>query len=266
MIRKLLSLIAAVTSIHAAPALAGSSEGGKAHLPEAEVASFSNRVQLDLAARGAGIAIVARTGRPPKSLPKGVSYTHTAFWVFSNIRQPDGSTAQGYRVYNLYQKKDDLTRSALVQESPMEFFRGAHALDAGIIIPTPQLQRKLLRVVSGNAYAALHNPTYSVLANPNTTRFQNCTEHTLDVLMAGLHGTNEQNAIKSRIAADFQAQPIKISGLKRFLAPAASAALTTSDHGDTIATATFSSIARYMRDNNLASEVYRLTPDHALRF
>ena len=148
MIRKLVSLMAVAAILHAAPAMAGSSESGKAHLPVAETAAFSDQVQLDLAARGVGIAIVARTGRPPKSLPKGVNYTHTALWVYSRIKKPDGSSAQGYRVYNLYQKEDDPARSALVQEAPADFFRSAHTLDTGIIIPSPQLQRKLLKAIA----------------------------------------------------------------------------------------------------------------------
>ena len=127
-------------------ALSGSSEAGKPVLPAAEVASFSNRVQQDLAARGARVAIVARMGRDPKVLPRGVQYTHVSFWVYSQITQADGSTGRGYQAYNLYQDADNKLRSSLVQDSPADFFAGAHRLDAGIIIPDARLQKKLLKV------------------------------------------------------------------------------------------------------------------------
>jgi hypothetical protein len=246
--------------------LAGSSEAGKSILAAAEVATFSNRVQQDLAARGANVAIVARMGRDPSLLPSGVQYTHVSFWVYSQITRADGSTGRGYQVYNLYQDTGDQTRSQLVQDSPADFFAGAYRLDAGIIIPDVRLQKKLLNVIASPTYGALHNPRYSVLANPNTSQFQNCTEHTLDVIMASIYGTNDVPQIKANIVAHFQPQRIRLGGFKRALAPIASQALTTADHGSTVATATLGSIARFMRANKLASEIYRITPGDVVRF
>lgn len=250
----------------ALPSHAGSSEAGHPMLPEAQVAGFSNRVQMDLAARGAHVAIVARMGRDPGQLPKGVRYTHVSFWVLSQIKTEDGKTGTGYRVYNLYQDAGNGARSSLVQDSPVDFFAGAWRLDAGIIIPDARLQKKLLRVIASPTYAALHNPRYALLANPNTGQFQNCTEHTLDVIMAALYNTGDPARIRANIGAHFKPQVIELSGLKRALAPAASQALTTADHGPVVATATFSSLARFMKANTLASKVYRLTPDAAYRF
>ena len=245
---------------------AGSSQAGKPHLPAAEVAAFSNRVQQDLASRGAHVAIVARMGRDPAVLPDGVSYTHVAYWVYSQITRADGSTGKGYTVYNLYQTEENKTRSALVRDSPADFFAGAHRLDAGVIIPDPRLQKKLLTVIAGPTYARLHNAQYSVLSNPTTSQFQNCTEHTLDVLMASVYDTADPARIKSNIAAYFEPQPIRIDGVQRLLAPVASQALTTQDHGAKVATATFGSIARFMQSHDLADTVYRITPDRVVRF
>jgi hypothetical protein len=245
---------------------AGSSEAGKPILPSGVVATFANRVQKDLAARGVNVAIVSRMGRDPRVLPPGVRYTHVSFWVFSQITQADGSTGRGYRVYNLYQLDGDQTRSHLVQDSPADFFAGAHRLDAGIIIPDERLQKKLLSVIASPTYSALHNANYSVLANPNTRRFQNCTEHTLDVVMASTYGTGDPRQIKANITAHFKPQEVRLGGVKRFLAPVAAQALTTSDHGSEVATATFGSIARFMAENGLSRQTYRITPDSLIRF
>lgn len=246
--------------------IAGSSQAGNPILPAAEVATFSDRVQRDLASRGVHVAIVARTGRDPSQLPSGVTYTHVAFWVYSQITRADGSSGTGYQVYNLYQRSDDLTRSDLVQDSPADFFAGAHRLDAGVIIPDVRLQQKILQVIASPAYRAMHNPRYSILANPNTNQFQNCTEHTLNVIMAAVYGTTDMNQVKANTAAYFTGQEIEINGFKRLLAPAASQALTTTDHGATVRTATFGSIGRFMRANDLADAVYHITPDRVISY
>lgn len=265
--RRLIAAAAlALCALQPGHAAAGSSQAGKSLLPAEQVAAFSDKVQIDLAARGASVAIVARKGRRASELPEGITYTHVAFWVFSEIKRADGSKYNGYRVYNLYQDADAPMRSSLIQDGPADFFAGAHTLDAGIIIPDPRLQRKLLKVIGSPTYKKLHNANYSVLANPQTRQFQNCTEHTLDVLMAALYDTSDPARIKSNITAHFTPQLIKIGGLKRALAPVASQALTTQDHGAQIRTATFRSILRFMRQNKLVTKSYRLTPSQTLSF
>ncbi len=259
-------IFVALTLMLPLPAMAGSSAAADAVLPTADVVGFANRVQRDLASRGANVAIVARVGRDPSLLPDGIRYTHVAFWVYSRITRADGSTGMGYRVYNLYQTAGDLTRSELVQDTPADFFAAAHRLDAGVIIPDPRLQQKLLNVIASPTYARLHNPSYSVLANPATRQFQNCTEHTLDVVMAALYDTTDPTQIKANVAAHFAGQPVRLNGLQRLLAPAASQALTTADHGRAVRTATFGAIAGFMQNHDLDDSVYRVTPDKVLRF
>ncbi|MEE4188762.1 MAG: DUF2145 domain-containing protein [Roseobacter sp.] len=247
-------------------ATAGSQEAATPRLPAAEVRAYAAKLEQDLAARGAHVAIVSRVGRDRSTLPTGIEYTHVAYWVHSQMTRADGTTYKGYQVYNLYQQADNGTVSRLVRDSPADFFTGAHALDAGVIVPDPRLQEKLLRVIASPTYAKLHNADYSVLANPRDPRFQNCTEHTLDVLMASLYDTTDKTQIKANITAHFDPQPIKVGGLKRVLAPAKSAALTTSDHGSRIETATFGSIARFMASHDLSDQIYRFTPIGAQSF
>lgn len=223
------------------------------------VKTFTDSIQRQLAKRGANVAIVARSGRAASSLPEGIRYTHVAYWVYSEMTRADGSTYTGYRVYNLYQQGEDGRSSALVQDNPEDFFAAAYTLDAGIIIPDIRLQKKLLKTIASPTYEYLHNDNYAVLANPKTSTFQNCTEHTLDVLMASLYDTRDKARIKANIAAYFDPQPVEVSGMKRLLAPAAAPALTTVDHGGKVATATFGSIARFMRENALDAHIYRHT-------
>ena len=246
-------------------ATAGSSTPSQSILPQAEVATFANRVQQHLASRGASVAIVARMGRNPTQMPNRILYTHLGLWLYSKITLPDGSKGQGYRVYNLYQRSNERTRSDLIQDSPAEFFAGAQRLDAGIIIPDPKLQRKLLTVIASPTYAALHNPRYSVLANPRTSQYQNCTEHTLDVLIASIYDTSDIRQIKSNIAAYFVPQVVQVGRVKRAFAAIASPALNTDDHGQIVETATFGSVSRFLQSYGMAEDVYRITPSNVSR-
>ena len=245
---------------------AGSSTPGQSILPQAAVATFANRVQQDFASRGASVAIIARMGRDPAQMPNGILYTHLGLWVYPQITLPDGSKGQGYRVYNLYQRSNDRTRRDLIQDSPAELFAGAQRLDAGVIIPDQKLQRKLLTVIASPTYAALHNPRYSVLANPRTSQYQNCTEHTLDVLVASIYGTNDIGQIKANIDAYFVPQVAQVGGAKRAFAAITPPALNTDDHGQIVETATFGSISRFLQSYGMAKDVYRITPSNVSRF
>jgi hypothetical protein len=53
--------------------------GSSATLPRGSSAAFAERVERDLAARDAQVAIVARMGRDSGDLPEGIRYTHVAF-------------------------------------------------------------------------------------------------------------------------------------------------------------------------------------------
>lgn len=147
-----------------------------------------------------------------------------------------------------------------------DFLARAHRLDVGVIIPDVRLQKKLLKVIASPTYSALHNPQYSVLSNPRTGQFQNCTEHTLDVIIASIYDTKSKPQIKANIAAHFQPQHIRLGGMKRTLASASSKAMTTDDHGPKVATATFGSISRFMSAHKLASQIYKITPSKIAGF
>lgn len=253
----------AMTAALATSAMAGSSQNGGSTLPLYKVERFSNTVQTDLAQRGAHVAIVARVGRDPKDLPNGIDFTHVGLWVLSDVTKDDGTTYRGYRVWNLYQRADDPGISDLIQDGPVDFFAGAERLRAGVIVPKPALQQRLLSVLNSPAYARLHNPIYSVLANPNNNVYQNCTEHLLNVLVAALYETEDMGRIKANIQAHFDGHRIKLSPAKRTFGPLLVAGVETDDHRGQIRTTTFGSLARFLSEYDLAKAVYRIDPADA---
>ena len=260
--RLLTSFAAAVLVVAGAvtSAEAGSRQSDDPTLPIEEVSAFADQVQKDLASRGAHVALVARVGRDPAQLPDGIAYTHVGIWVYSNIEMADGRSVRGYAVHNLYQRADDLNVSDLVQDYPADFFAGAYSLDAGVVVPDPRLQAKLLDVINAPAYQKLHNPRYSVIANPDSNAFQNCTEHTLNLLMAALYDTEDMARIKANTEAHFKPQVVEISPLKRLIGPMVMDGVTMSDHTRTVRTTTFTTIADFMDRFDLVEDAYRLTP------
>ncbi|MBM9521007.1 DUF2145 domain-containing protein [Desulforhopalus vacuolatus] len=243
-------------------ALAGSSQAdGEQHLKPEEIISFSKKVEKTLAQKGARVAIIGRVGRPRNKLPEGLSFTHTAIAVYSQITTADGRKIPGYAIYNLYQRADEPDVSDLIQDFPVDFFSGVDMLEAGLIIPSPELQKRLLKVLASPTYKELHNPHYSVIANPFTLGLQNCTEFVLDVLTAAIYETNDIKIIKANEKAYFEPQPVNVNPVKIFFGSMFSADVATSDHPDSPVMATFTTIGNFLKKYNAASDILIVKPD-----
>ena len=239
----------------AGDAAASARNEGSSHLPSAQVGQFAKQVERQLAERGARVAVVARVGRPPEELPPGVRYTHVGLAIYSDITTRDGRRLPGYAMYNLYQDEARGDRSELVQDYPVDFFAGVYVLEAGIVVPKPELQQRVLAMIGDGSYRRLHNPHYSVLANPYETRFQNCTGFVLDVLVGALYRTEDIAQIEADIKAYFRAQPIAVDPLKLALGSLLRPDLALSDQKGTVRTATYESLVAFMRENGLSQEV-----------
>ncbi len=245
--------------------VSASRSGEEVHFSRQQVANFAKKVEKTVAQKGARVFIIARTGRPLSELPPGIRYTHTAFGVYSRINTSDGRTIPGYAMYNLYQKQDRLDRSELITDFPVDFFFCFYQLKAGVIIPIPELQKRLLQLIQSGAYRKLHNPIYSALANPFTSRFQNCTEYVLDVLNAAIYQTNDIKQLKANASAYFQPRKIHSNFLKLLLGTIFSPDIALSDHEETPKTATFTTIADYMTKYRMVREIITITADVGIR-
>jgi hypothetical protein len=260
---KKLTFAACLLAASSLPAYAingSSSAAEEIHFSAAQVISFAKQVEKTLAEKGAHVAILARMGRPASELPEGMHFTHVAFAVYSQITTADGRKIPGYAIYNLYQQNDHPEISTLVQDFPVDFFAGVAVLEAGIIIPSANLQQRLLDVINSPTYAALHDPHYSLIANPYTLGKQNCTEHTLDVISAAIYQTSDLRRIKANEKAYFKAQPVKVNPFKLALGSMFSAEISTSDQPGEPVTATFETIAQYLQKYDAGSEVLTLVP------
>lgn len=260
-----LALCGAVFALAPAPAEAqGSSGSGIAsgHFSEVEAADFSKQIELALAARGAHVAIVFRTGRTRDKLPDGVNFTHGAFWVHQPIRAAGGEIFQGYVTYNLFHGDgEDLpkTQSYLATQFPYAFTVASAVDDVGVVIPTPEMQRRIRTLIASETYGALHEPDYSLISNPADGRFQNCTEFLLDVISAAAWETDDPVQIKANLGAHFEPTVIRAGALARLFGPMADERLRLADHrGAPVRTATYASLARFMMQHGLADEAFLL--------
>ncbi len=232
-----------------------SQPGEVTHFKPEQVIKFSKKVEKALAAQGARVAVLARMGRPLDELPEGMHFTHVAFAVYSEITTTDGRKVPGYSIYNLYQQNDHPDVSELVQDFPVDFFAGVALLEAGIIVPSAELQARLLEVIASPTYKLLHDPHYSVIANPFTLGRQNCTEFVLDVIHAAIYQTADINVIKSSEKAYFSAQKINVNPLKLLLGSKFSAEVSTIDQYGTPVTATFEKLADYLQKYDQGSKL-----------
>lgn len=194
---------------------------------------------------------------------QALRFTHTAIAIYSTVMTTDGRQLKGYAIHNLYQKADRRDESYLLQDYPVDFFWPVQALKAGVLIPEPGLQQALVDLIARGDHLALHNPAYSVLANPYNTRYQNCTEYTLDLVNAAIYNTLDLARLKANARAHFQATPIRETPFRLFLGSLFAADTRLDDHQDVVATATFTSIARYLQDNGLLEQAVILTPEGA---
>jgi hypothetical protein len=231
---------------------AGSQANKQSLIEPEKIVKFAKDVEKYAAAKGARAFIIARVGRPEKDLPKGIHYTHTAVAIYSNIQLTSGDMAKGYAIHNLYQVDGQSNKSQLVQDYPVDFFWGAQTLKAGIIIPSDEIQTRLIELVANGKNIELHNPKYSVIANPMNSQFQNCTEHTLDMINAAIYQSTNIEKIKANTRAHYTAQRVRTSRFKLMFGSMLMDDVTTKDHKGKIATATFGSIHKYLDQYQLA--------------
>lgn len=239
--------------------LAGSQQNGKPSFSPEAIAAFSKEVEKYAASQGARAFIVARRGRPIEDMPDGIRFTHTAIAIYSSIQLDNGKTVKGYAIHNLYQDADEQGISHLVTDYPVDFFWSAYALEAGIIIPSDSVQHALINLYSEDKAKLLHNPRYSVVANPFNNKRQNCTEYTLDVLNAAVYSTTDIAQLKVNAKAYFSPQKVNMSRAKLGLASMFNDAVTLSDHGRKVETTTFGSLARYMQKYDLSEKAVTFT-------
>lgn len=259
------SSLAVIAAMVATPAYAfdsAQSQAGSAEYLSAEDAAvFSKEIENELAAKGARIAIVFRAGRPREKLPDDVNYTHGAFWVYQDIQREDGSLMKGYAVYNLYHGDGESlprTQSSLVQDFPFDFTIGSKEDDVAVIIPHPELQKRIYGVMATDTYEKMHVPEYSVVSNVGDPKYQNCNEFLIDVMAAAIWETDDYTQIKANLRAYFEPTEIEAGPLKRLFAPLVDEQIRLGDQGRDIETVSYESIVNFLDEYDYMAANFKI--------
>jgi hypothetical protein len=125
----------------------------------------------------AEIALVARVGRDLSRY--GLRYSHVAFaWR----GHPRGD----------WTMVEELNRcgtaiSALYDDGIADFFLDdMFAYQAKLVIPSPEVQRRIAKVLAAGRGAVFHEPRYNLVAYPFATRYQNSNQWLLETLTDAL--------------------------------------------------------------------------------
>jgi hypothetical protein len=227
-----------------------------------EAADFSKHIERELAARGAFVALVFRSGRDHGDLPDGIDYTHGALWVYTVIPTADGNSQFGYAVYNLYHDVEDPTQSYLMQDFPLDFTRADATGQVGVIVPLPDLQDRIIDVMASPAYFDLHQPAYSLISNPEDLRFQNSHEFLLDIVSAAAWETTDRDQIKVNIHEYFERATIEMGFFERLAAEWLDPRMRFDDQSGAIRTTSFNGIVEFLHRYDQVQDVFELQSPH----
>jgi len=244
-----------VVGLYSSISLANSSQAdGELQFSAEKLMRFAKRVEKVAADNGARVIIIPRLGRPRSKLPRGFEYTHTGIGVYSLITTESGETVPGYRIHNLYQSNEQSDRSTTVDDFPFDFYAGVYELKTAVLIPKPELQQKLLKLIQSGDHLQLHNANYSAISNPYNTKYQNCNEYVLDIINAAVYGTTDIAKLKQTSETYFDAQPVVVGPLKMMFASIFSPSIKVSDQSEDIITTSYTSIKDYLYKYDLVDK------------
>lgn len=228
-----------------------STSTGEALYPKETLTEFGQQITDELTTKNVEVAIVSRAGQPRKNLPKGVAYTHSAFFV----RQDGGE----YAVFNLYHGEENRLKSRLETDTPADFLRLLREPDAGITIPDVKTQAQMKAFIGSPEYSAMHTADYSLISNPMDLRWQNCNEFMLYALGGMIWQTTDKTQVRDMLQHAIEPTVLAVSPIRRHFGPLIDERLILDDHSKIVQTTTASDLAELLNTTGQLAESYRLT-------
>ena len=228
------------------------------------LSEISIEVARQLDERNVNLAIVARSGRKRSDLPAGIQFTHIGVAIFEPILRKDGKIRYGYAVYQLYQGANgDPTRSFLKQDYLYDLAAGAAEPEIGILVPVPQLQKRIARVIrSQERLETLYSGKFNLLANPHDADYDNCTSFVLKLIFSALYETDDLTRLETNLKAYFAPQKVELSTAQRIGLKFKKGIHTRDAPQSGPQTATFGRIEDFLEKYNLLKEswIVRIQP------
>ncbi|MBS4098135.1 MAG: DUF2145 domain-containing protein [Sulfuricella sp.] len=136
---------------------------------------FATQVRDTLELSGAHLAVIGRVGSDQSK--RGVRYTHVGY-AFRD--HPAGPWTVVHQLNGCGSGNSDLFDDGLANffmDDPFDF-------ETRIVIPSPPIQESLAKVLLSPTKRALHEASYSSIANPWATKYQNSNGWVLEIYAA----------------------------------------------------------------------------------
>ncbi len=213
-----------------------------------------------LVTSGATVALLGRVGVDLSEY--GLRYSH------AGLAWRDHPQGHWLVVHQLNQCAT--AQSHLFNEGLGNFFLDTpFAYETLIVIPSQAMQQELVTLLSSSLPHQLHQPSYSMIANPWQTRYQNSNQWLLEVLAVAFSESEVQNRLQAQHwlrQNGYHPSQVHLSALQRIGARLFSANVQFDDHSlaDRIAgryqVVTVESVVRFLsqRDPQTTQTVVRL--------
>lgn len=123
---------------------------------------------------GASVVLLARVGQDLSE--HGLRYSHMGIAAYD-------ADAARWQVTHLL-NECGTARSALYQEGLANFFMDdLHEFETLVIVPRNDVQLALTDALKSGLHVAMHDPAYSTIAYPYSTRYQNCNQWVLELVV-----------------------------------------------------------------------------------
>ena len=253
----LAGLLAGLLAAAGTPAQAGRSCEAK------PVSAASVRLAMDLAgntaarleASGAQVVVIARVGQDLSR--HGLRYSHLGL----AYRDADAVPAV-WRVAHKLNHCGTATAQLYRQGLGEFFLDDLHDYEAAVLVPTAQVQQRLLPVLRDNArLAQLHIPAYNMLAYPWSTTYQQSNQWAIETLAMAQEpaATTRERAQAWLKLQGYEPTTLRLSAATRLGARMTAANIAFDDHpnekrfADRIETVTVDSVFAWLARSGLGA-------------
>lgn len=209
--------------------------------------NLADKTRIALDNSRAQVAIIARVGQDLSRY--GLRYSHMAYvWR-------DNANARWTVVHELNQC--GTARSALYEQGLANFFLDdLFVYEAGVFIPTPASQKRIMAMLTGYAPMGMHNSRYNMLSYAFSTAYQNSNQWVLETYAASssemVLGDRNQAQAWLKLAG-YRPMTVNVPATTRLGAKLFSANISFDDHpfgrraAGLIDTVSVESVFRFMR-------------------
>ncbi len=172
---------------------------------------MSVKLQSMLEQRQPEAAILARVGSDVSS--QGLKYTHAGIVVRDH---DEGRWTVVHQLNHCGSGESDIFKQGL----GAFFLDDPYMLDVLVMMPGPRIQRELADIARSELTARFHEPSYSLLAHPESTRHQNSNGWLLELLATAMFDHDRANATRKtaqRYIRDsgFEGSIVRLSPLQK---------------------------------------------------